>query len=325
MSPPATLTHDAMFYAGDDEFLTTLVPFVRDGLAQGQAVVAAVTRPNIALLRDALGADAATVSFLDRDAWYSRPASTVAGWHRLLTEAGTRGHEHMRVIGEVGFGPDPRHPTWTRYEAALNHVFAQAPVWIVCPYDTRALPARVLEDVRRTHPATMHPERRRNERYVSAEQFLREVPEPMPPVTGPPVITMTIEDGVAPARRALHSLMAASGWSPFDRGEDLILALSEITANSIRHGRERRELRVWVRGSTVTCEVSDNGDGPADPLAGYRPPATSLTGGRGLWIAQQLCDAMAIEHSDGTTRVRFAVTLTEMFQVASGTSARITG
>jgi anti-sigma regulatory factor (Ser/Thr protein kinase) len=325
MSPPATLTHDAMFYAGDDEFLTALVPFVRDGLARGQAVAAAVTRPNIALLRDALGADADAVSFIDRDSWYSRPASTVAGWQRLLAEAGTRGQAHMRLIGEVGFGAEHRHPTWTRYEAALNQVFAQAPAWIVCPYDTRVLPAAVLDDVRRTHPVTLHPERRRSRSYLPAEQYLREVPEPMPPVAGPPVITMAIEGGVAPARHALHTLMAESGWSPFDRGEDLILALSEITANSIRHGREQRELRVWVRGSTVTCEVSDNGDGPADPLAGYRPPATSLTGGRGLWIAQQLCDAMAIAHSGGTTRVRFAVTLTEMFPAGAETSGRVTG
>jgi anti-sigma regulatory factor (Ser/Thr protein kinase) len=306
---PATLTHDAMFYASDAEFVSALVPFARAGLEQDDAVVAAVTRTNIALLRDALGADASAVAFIDRDEWYRRPATTVAGWQRLLAEATARGHQRMRLIGEVGFGPDRHHPTWTRYEAALNDVFAQAPAWIVCPYDTRALPATLLHDARRTHPATFHPERRASDGYLTPEQFLHVVPEPMPPVSGPPAISMDLAAGVAPARTAVAALIAAGGWSGLDRADDLVLALSEIITNSIRHGRGRRELRVWADGCTVTCEVSDDGDGPGDPLIGYRPPRQDLIGGRGLWIAQQLCDALAIGRRGGGTVVRFAVSL----------------
>ncbi len=310
MPTSAMLTHDALFYNSDEDFVAALVPFVRDGLRRGQAVTAAVTLANIALLRDALGADAAAVSFIDRDEWYKRPASTVAGWQRLLADAIARGHLYMRLIGEVGFGADERHPTWTRYEAALNQVFAQAPAWIVCPYDTRALPAALLGDARRTHPTVMsHPERRDSDCYLPTEHFLRTVPEPMPPVSGPPALTMELKDDVAVARHSLATLMSAYGWSGLHRGDDLMLAMSEIAANSIRHGQAPCYLRIWVHERTVTCEVRDNGAGPGDPLLGYRPPAQELTGGRGLWIAQQLCDALAINHCDATTVVRFAVTL----------------
>ena len=305
----ATLTHDAMFYDSDEEFVRALVPFAREGLERDEAVVAAVTRTNIALLQDALGTHASAVSFIDRDGWYRRPATTVAGWQRLLGDATERGHRRMRLIGEVGFGTDDHHPTWTRYEAALNDVFAHAPAWIVCPYDTRALPAPVLADARRTHPATFHPQRRHNDGYLSPEQFLRAVPEPMPPTSGRPAITVDLGNGVAPARRAVSAIIATRGWSGLDRADDLILALSEIMTNSVLHGKGRRELRVWAHRGTVTCEVSDDGDGPADPMISYRPPRTDTIGGRGLWIAQQLCDALAIAHRGGTTVVRFAVTL----------------
>ncbi|MGW4948007.1 anti-sigma factor RsbA family regulatory protein [Actinoplanes sp. NPDC004185] len=309
MTLSATLTHDAMLYGSDEEFVSALVPFAREGLERDEALVAAVTPANIALLRDALGPDAAAVTFIDRNEWYKRPATTVAGWQRLLTDALARGHRSMRLVGEVGFGPRGGHPTWTRYEAALNDVFAQAPAWIVCPYDTRALPPALLHDARRTHPATFHPRRRPSEHYLEPEQFLRSVAEPMPPITGPPALRLDLTDGVATARHAVSALLAAAGWAGLDRADDLILALCEIVTNSIRHGRGRRELRVWAQGRTVTCEVTDEGAGVADLLIGYRPPAQDLAGGRGLWIAQQLCDALTVVRRDATTVVRFAVAL----------------
>lgn len=314
MAMPATLTHDAVFYGSDEEFVTALVPFAREGLRRDEAVLAAVTRPNIGLLRDSLGADAAAVSFIDRDEWYQRPATTVSGWQRKLADAQDRGHSRVRLIGEVGFGTDRGHPTWTRYESALNDVFAQAPAWIVCPYDTRVLPASLLRHARRTHPTMFHAERRHSTGYLTPAQFLDAVPEPMPPVSGAPVVQLDIDsvdghNGVAPARRAVSAVIAARGWSGLDRGDDLILAMSEIVTNSIRYGRGRRELRVWTDRETVTCEVSDDGNGPTDPLIGYRPPRPDTIGGRGMWIAQQLCDALAIGRSGSSTVVRFAVTM----------------
>lgn len=312
MPLPAQLTHDAMFYGSDEEFVAALAPFAREGLERAEPVVAAVTPANTALLRAALGADASAVTFIDRDGWYQRPAATVAGVQRLLADAAGRGQSRVRLIGEVKFGPARRHSTWTRYEAALNDVFAQAPAWIVCPYDTRVLPASLLRDAGRTHPATFHPVRRHSDGYLTPAQFLDAVPEPMPPVNGAPAVrldinSLDVNSGVAPARRAVSAVITAGGWSGLDRGDDLILALSEIVTNSIRHGRGRRELRIWTDRETVTCEVSDDGNGPEDPLIGYRPPRPDTVGGRGMWIARQLCDALAVTRRGSSTIVRFAV------------------
>jgi anti-sigma regulatory factor (Ser/Thr protein kinase) len=306
MTQSVRLTHDAFFYDSDEEFAAALTPFLRDGLTRGHAAVVAVTRSNIALLRDSLGADADAVSFIDRDQWYQRPVATVAGWRRLLEDATRRGHTHVRIVGEVGFGPSHRHPTWTRYESVLNTVLADTPAWIVCPYDTRSLPATVLEDARRTHPTVAHPDRRDSDLYVDPEVLLQTVHEPLPPVAGPPIVEMTLVDSVAAARHAVRHAVSAGGWDAA-RLDDLLIALSEIVTNSLQHGTGRRELRVWAPERALICEVTDEGPGPSDPLVGYRPPGHSPLGGRGLWIAHQLCDSLAIDSRDGLTRVRFAV------------------
>jgi anti-sigma regulatory factor (Ser/Thr protein kinase) len=102
--------------------------------------------------------------------------------------------------------------------------------------------------------------------------------------------------------------VATSPWFGSDRLDDLVLAVSEIAANSICHGRGHRELRVWIAEHAVVCEVVDEGPGLSDPLAGFRPPDEGSTRGRGLWMAHQLCDSLAVDRSDATTRIRLAIT-----------------
>jgi anti-sigma regulatory factor (Ser/Thr protein kinase) len=293
----SALTHDAFFYDTDEQFADALVPFVRDGLRHDHAVVAAVA--NADLLRDALGPDAATVTFVDRDDWYRRPVTTIAGWGQVLADATCRGHDYVRIIGEVGFGPPSRHLSWTRYESVINAVFAAAPAWIVCPYDTRALPPAVLADARRTHPG--------DDTYRPPERFLDAVPEPVPPVDGPPTAVAPLDDRIVEARQLVRAVAVAHGWEGSDRLEELLLVTSEIATNAVLYGGARRELRVWVTPGTLVCEIADDGPGPADPLAGYHPPDEQTLGGRGMWIARRLSEALAVSHDDGWTRVRYTL------------------
>jgi hypothetical protein len=41
-----------------------------------------------------------------------------------------------------------------------------------------------------------------------------------------------------------------------------------------------------------------------DPLVGRRPPRPDSDSGRGLWMANQLCDLVQLRSGDGGTAVR---------------------
>jgi anti-sigma regulatory factor (Ser/Thr protein kinase) len=302
------LTHDALMYGSDEEFASVLTPFLRDGLAAGDGAVAAVTRHNLSLLRDSLGDDARHVVLIDRDDWYQRPASTVAGWVDLLERAQARGQSRIRIVGEVAYGTGARHDTWTRYEAALNDVFASTPAWIVCPYDTRALPEAVISGALRTHPMiATGPQRQASSLYQPPEQLLRTVAEPLPPVPDVPdaATALTGREAMRDARRLVAAIAAGYGWSD-DRLGDVVVVVTEIVSNTLRHGGGDPHLTVWATPETLTCEVTDSGPGIGDPLICYRPPSRNPVDSRGLWLAGQLSDWLAYDHRDGRTRVRFS-------------------
>ena len=100
--PADRFEHEALFYRGDADFLAGLLPFIRDGLERDEAVVVAEPRPRLDLLRDALGADAAAVEFLDMAEIGANPARIIGVWADALdrhTAAGRR----LRGVGEPAF------------------------------------------------------------------------------------------------------------------------------------------------------------------------------------------------------------------------------
>jgi len=298
--------HEALVYDNDEKYVAALTPFLIEGLGRREAAIAVVPGHNTGLLRESLGEDAEQVKFIDSAVWYQRPASTIAGWTDLVGAATERGHPAVRIVGEVEFGPGERHDSWTRYESAINDVFAAVPAWVICPYDTRRLPGRVLADALRTHPVVRAGRRGRSEHYQQPEHLLRTMAEPLPPVSPAPLVEMSLTGplSVRPVRQAIEAIAHNLGW---DRSavNGLLLVVNEVALNSLAHGRGDRRVQVWVERAAITCEVTDDGDGPADPLVGYRPPENPREAGVGLWIANQLSDWLAIEHRDGATRVRF--------------------
>ena len=82
-----------------------------------------------------------------------------------------------------------------------------------------------------------------------------------------------------------------------------------------RHGRERGgdeqrpprrrrgRARLWTGAEWLLCEVADRGS-IADPLADRRPPRLAQRGGRGLWIANQICELVQVRSSNDGTVVR---------------------
>ena len=82
-----------------------------------------------------------------------------------------------------------------------------------------------------------------------------------------------------------------------------MLAVAELAANSVRHGGGRGILRLWRENGSVICEIRDRGT-IADPLAGRRAPTLEQLGGRGLWLANAVCDLVQVRTGPQGTAVR---------------------
>ena len=299
----AQLEHDAFLYGSDEQLVTAIVPFLQESLTRGDAAAAVTTPGNLALLRDRLGADA-HVSYVEAADWYVRPAAAIAQFDAAIRELIDGGAPHLRVVGELRFGSTAgEHASWNRYEAIVNEAFKRAPLWVVCLYDTRALPEQLIEAARRTHPTLFETRRRRQSvDYVEPAVLLGQIPEPGIPVAGPPRLQLRIDGDPRGWRRSLAGAVEAEAL-PRGRAEEFLIAVGEVVANALGHGHGLAELTLWSTNDGVVCAVHDNGPGVDDPFAGYLPPGNDdAAQGMGLWVARQLSDSLAIQSgADGTT------------------------
>ena len=299
----AQLEHDAFLYGSDEQLVTAMVPFLQEGLTRGDAAAAVTTPGNLALLRDRLGADA-HVGYVEAADWYVRPAAAIAQFDAAIRELIDGGAPHLRVVGELPFGSTAgEHASWNRYEAIVNEAFKRAPLWVVCLYDTRALPEQLIEAARRTHPTLFEARRRRQSAdYVKPAVLLGQIPEPGVPVAGPPRLQLRIDGDPRGWRGSLAGAVEAEAL-PRGRAEEFLIAVGEVVANALEHGHGLAELTLWSTNDGVVCAVHDDGPGVDDPFAGYLPPGNDdAAQGMGLWVARQLSDSLAIQSgADGTT------------------------
>jgi anti-sigma regulatory factor (Ser/Thr protein kinase) len=299
MSPdPAGLRHDALVYGSLEEYVTTAVAFLREGLQDGQGAVVAHTRSGVALMREALGDDAASVSFVDVGSAYTRPAHTLAAYHGVYAEQ-LRRTPSLRAVADVQFGPDPGEwDRWTAYEAVFNASFAHLPAWVLCTYDGSALPDEIRDAVWRTHPTVVTDEGpRASDRYEDPDRLLRRVAAT--PVPFRRLRSIGFGHDAETFRERLAHELALAGV-PDARSFDMLLAATEVAANAVRHGGGVTDVRVGRAGGRFACEIVDPGPGFDDPAAGYLAPRDGS--GSGLWIARQLTWQIDFFHApDGFT------------------------
>ncbi len=103
--------------------------------------------------------------------------------------------------------------------------------------------------------------------------------------------------------RALVAHRAEAAGLPARRASDLAVAASELAANSILYGGGLGLATVWDDGRAVFVEVADAGT-IEDPTVGQVRPDPAAENGRGLYIANQLCDAVSIDSTPTGTRIR---------------------
>jgi hypothetical protein len=162
-------------YESDEEFLETTVPFLGEGLALDQSLLAVATSRLTDLLRQALGDRARGVDFADAEDWYDSPNGALTRYRNYFDEKLEAGVTWIRVVGQPDWKCETAAEitTWTRYESMVNLVCAPWPVTFICAYDVRSLPAKLIADARRTHPKLVDGvDTTTSPAYASPEDFL---------------------------------------------------------------------------------------------------------------------------------------------------------
>ena len=296
------LVHEAYLYQSDDELLGVLVPFLREGQERGDAAIVDLDDRKTDLLRSELGPHAADVEFVGGCS-YTNPASAIREHVRRFESLVAVGE--VRTIREVSELPptamNGSWHAWRRYEAAINVAFNDLPIWRICLFDRTTLPRDVVSDVLCTHPRLTTPRgaHAANELYVQPRQWLMELPLPLQYEVERTAPLVTLVNAAArDARAAIAPL--AEVLSAIDR-DGLLVGVSEVVSNALAHGEPPVTLRAWASDDEVLVTVDDCGPGIDDPFAGLVVECRDMgAGGRGLWMAHQLCgDVALMNHSDG--------------------------
>jgi anti-sigma regulatory factor (Ser/Thr protein kinase) len=108
--------------------------------------------------------------------------------------------------------------------------------------------------------------------------------------------------------RALVFKHARDAGLTVARANDLVLAVSEVAANTLRHTQSDGTLNIWHDQNEIICEVRDQGT-ITDPLAGRRLPDPAASGGHGLWLVHQVFDLVELRSDHTGTTVRMHMTI----------------
>lgn len=294
--------HEALFYEGDDGFAAGTLPFIREGVARGESVLVVVTQPKIDMLRTALRGDADRVLFTDMAELGANPARIIPAWRDFVEDAG----RPLRGIGEpIWAGRRPAELVECQHhESLLNLEFADdPPLWLLCLYDTETLDRMVIDEARRSHPYLRHGRiERASAAYRGDTMFAAALDGPLPE---PPERSTELEfqTGSLDSVRRFVSHHATAAGMPAGKTVDLVLAVNEVATNSVAHGGGGGLLHAWEADDAFVCEIRDRGY-IDHPLVGRERPPADRESGRGLWLANQLCDLVQVRSSTSGTVVR---------------------
>lgn len=301
-----TSRHVGFFYKTPDEYARTVAGFLRAGLADGEALLVAVPAANLSLIKDTLGRDSARVECADMTELGRNPARIIP---RLRAFIDRHPGRRVRYVGE---------PIWasrnaaelreaTRHEALVNLAFATAGTQILCPYDAAGLDAAIIADAARTHPLLLSDGHSRpSQGYAVPFEIPSTCSLPLPAPTSD-AMSHTYRTNLSEVRALVFKQAIAAGLSEA-RANDLVLAVSEVAANTLRHTRSSGTLDIWRDQGEVICQVRDSGT-ITDPLVGRRMPPPDASGGHGLWLVHQVCDLVELRSDSAGTTVRMHMTI----------------
>jgi anti-sigma regulatory factor (Ser/Thr protein kinase) len=301
------LRHAAVFYRDLGEYRAVVVDFVRAALGRREPVLVAVPDAAVGLLRLALGSDGPKVAFADMTKMGRNPAGIIPAIRAFMDR-----HSGSRIsyVGEPAWpgrsGPELIEAT--KHEALLNLAFSGIPASMLCPYACLGLPASVISDAERTHPVLVSGdgESERSPVYLGPNRLPRRCDQALPDPP-PDALVLPYDTDLRPVRALVASQATEAGLSE-TRKSDLVLAVSEVAANTLRHTPAGGVLHVWRACDEIICQTHDRG-WITDPLAGRRRPPLDRPGGQGLWVVNQICDLVEVRTGRTGTVVRMHMSL----------------
>lgn len=303
---PDGFRHEVALYEGVADLPRAVLPFIREGVARREPVMVAMLPERLDLLEHALGADATRVDFVDMSELGANPACIIPEWRRFLDD--TRDLGPVRGVGE---------PVWQGrreveldeaelHESLLNLAFDDGPSWrLVCPYDVSQLSHEVVQDALRNHPHVSAPEvgaAGGPVPYAGHPHALERFTELLPDAPAQATRVAFHGGDLAALRRRVRDVADGAG---LDRGrrDNLVLAMHELAANSIVHAGGGGVLSFWREPDALVVEVRDRGR-MDDVLVGRGTLDLEAENGRGIWMANQLCDLVQVRSGTDGTQVR---------------------
>lgn len=286
--------HAAAVVGSDAEVLATAVPFLEEGLREGDTIALTCRPETAALLAAAMGERLREVP---NDPGLSllgnRAPDALGVCGRYLERAAGSATGRLRVFSSVDFGDDPLD--WRegqRFESVFNRMMGTAPVTAICAYDRRHLPASVVGSAAATHPVLVTGTAwQPSPGFQDPAVYVPALPHPREPVEDADPLLVVDEARTLPGLRHAIGDVLARVVPDRDQREDVHLGASEIAANAFRHGVPPVSARVWADGGTLVVAISDRGRF-GDPFSGFLPAhGPDLgRGGMGLWLARKLYD-----------------------------------
>jgi anti-sigma regulatory factor (Ser/Thr protein kinase) len=295
------LTHLAFLYRDTGEYLEHVLAFIADGVACSEPVFAALPGHLGSQVLAEAGAAGWQLAVADMNELGRNPARITLA---LGSFAGRHAGQRIRIVTE------PLWPGRTaaetaevmKHEALVQLAVGAPGAEILCPYDASRLSPALVDGACRTHPEILEGGHRRpSGGYQAGAGPPPEAELPAPPATAE---FIAYRSRLHPVR-ALVGRYAERAGLPAERRADLVLAVSEITANTLAHTAGGGTAHIWTSGREVICQVHDGG-WITDPMAGRKRPPPDANG-QGLWVVNHICDL--VERRSGpagtTTRMHF--------------------